>query len=226
MSPTFVTLPPEIRNEIYSHVFNYDPIRPHIAANGKRLLFHSLHRYSPDFFAASDPRLFLALLEVNHQILDEAETYFYSNMVFCATPQQISAFIKGIGARRRNMIRRVEIRQSISGSSQFDNRDTLELLGTLPKLRTVHITASVRDFTCLQNELIQEGILKIAGKFDIFVHTSCGGLPPAFLGYSMSTAERRYSADYLWSCAKGTNQWTERNLHRTILPEPPGNPGF
>ena len=214
MSPTFVTLPFEVRNEIYSHVFDYDPITPYVGRNGKRLLFYRLRGHSHDFYAMSDPKSFLALLEVNHEISNEAAAYFYGNMIFRGKWHQITAFIKGIGARRRDMIRTVEIKHPASTGFQFDKDDTLELLGALPKLRTARITAYVPDFTRLQNQLIQGGILEIAGKFDICVHNICEGI-------ILSCAERRHRDEYFWSCAKDTTQWTGGNVNHTLLPESP-----
>ena len=218
MSPNFVTLPLEVRNEIYSHVFDYDPITPYIGRNGKRLLFHRLRGHSDDFYAISDPKSFLALLEVNHKISNEAAAYFYGNMIFRGKWPQITAFIKGIGTRRRDMIRTVEIKHLALTDFQFDKDDTLELLGALPKLRTAHITTSVRDFRRLQNQLIQGGILEIAGKFDICVHNTYEGI----IRSCAERTERRFRDEHFWSCAKNTTQWTGGNLNHTLFPESPG----
>ena len=113
------------------------------------------------------------------------------------------------------MIRTVEIKHPASTNFQFDKDDTLELLRALPKLRTARITASVPDFTRLQNQLIQGGILEIAGKFDIYVHNT-------YHGIMLSTGEARYRDEYFWSCAKDTIQWTGGDLNHTSLPESPG----
>ena len=200
MSPNFLTLPFEVRYEIYSHVFDYDSIWPHVGSDGRRLLFHGQRRpkYIDSYYALFDPKSLLALLEVNHAISDEAAAYFYGNIGFNGTWHAIAAFIKGIGARRRDLIRNVKIFAPTSQGFQFDKDDTLELLGALPKLRTARITASVPDFMRLQNQLIQGGISEIAGRFDICVHNTCGGMT--------------------LSCAKDTIQWTGSKLNQTLLP--------
>ena len=205
MSPTFVTLPLEIRNEIYSHVFDYTVIMPDGKANGKRLLWRRPGD-SSFFCEGYYPNCFLALLEVSHQVLNEAATCFYSNTRFCGDWHQIAAFVKGIGARRRELIRSVEINHRASTVFRFDQDDTLELLGALPRLRTVCITASVPDFARLRDQLIQSGIWEIDDTL----------LP--FPG-------ERWRDKYYFSFAEDRGQWTGANFKRTLLPEFSGESG-
>ena len=210
-----------MRNEIYRYVFDYDFVIPLILSGGKRLLVHCPRDHNDGFYEMTDPNLSLALLEVSHEISDEAATYFYANMHFRGKWCQITAFVKGLSARRRTMIRSVEIKHPPLTKFEFDNGETLELLKGLASLRTVYIAASVFDFTRLQNQLIQGGILKIAGKFDICVHNIYDDVTQAILGPSGSSDGARYTDEYIWSCAKGTTQWTGGDLNRTLTSEPP-----
>ena len=206
MSPTFVTLPLEVRNEIYSHVFDYSHIVPFSEVNGKhRLLRRPGH--SSSLREVVDSNRFFALLEVSHQISDEAATCFYSKVRFCGESDQIAAFVKGIGARRRELIRSVEInyRASIVGFL-FDQGDNLKLLDALPKLRTACITASVPDFAPVQDQLIQDGIWEIDDT-----------LRPNY--------EECYNKKYCCYFAEPQAQRTGANFKSALFPESSGESG-
>ncbi|CAF9932698.1 MAG: hypothetical protein ALECFALPRED_005359 [Alectoria fallacina] len=212
MSPSFTTLPLEIRNQIYSHVFDFDRIRPFAGNLRKRLLFHSLPKPSEDFYLKNDAQHILALLFVNHQSSDEAASYFYGKTRFCGCWREVADFVKGIGARRRNLVRDVEISHPSWLAFVFKKNESFKLLGGLANLRTVRITASVPDFTHLKNEFIQGRILELAGKVDISVYNFCG-----VKKLSDSTPPGQYYKDsYLWSCAKDTTQWTGGERIRTL----------
>ena len=202
MSPNFVTLPLEIRNEIYSHVFHYRHIRPYRAIYGRMLHFSSRR---DDLFGPLNPKTFFALLEVSHQISNEAATFFYSNIRFCGGLQHIAAFVKGIGARRRDLIRRVEIKHRSPTDSQFRD-DIRGLLGALPKLRTARIVASVHDFTRLQNQLIQSDIWQIDDMSLSNGKRVCGDV---YLKWSAMVITRRKGGSF----------------NRNLLPAPPGESG-
>ena len=106
------------------------------------------------FYNVSNPQATLALLCVDHQISDEAATYFYTNTRSEGEWSQIAALVKGIGARRRDMIRSLEISHPYSMAFGSDGAEILELLSALASLRMVRIAASVPDWTRLQTELI------------------------------------------------------------------------
>ena len=205
MSPTFVTLPLEIRNKIYSHVFDYPVVMPLSEANGKRRLW-GRPSDSSYFCDGLDLNLFFALLKVSHQVLNEAATCFYSNTRFSGEWHQITAFVKGIGARRRELIRSVEINHGASTVFRFDQDDTLELLGALPRLRTVCITASVPDFARLRDQLIQSGIWEIDDT-------------------SLPFPREHWRDRYYFTFADHSGQWTGASFKRTLLPESSGGSG-
>ncbi|CAD6592422.1 MAG: hypothetical protein ASARMPREDX12_006079 [Alectoria sarmentosa] len=216
MSPAFTTLPLEIRNQIYSHVFDFDRIRPVVEGDfRKRLLFHSLPKLRPseDVYLKNDAQHILALLFVNHQISDEAASHFYGKTKFCGYWREVADFVNGIGARRRNLVRSVEISHPSWLAFDFKNNDFFELLGGLANLRMVRITASVLDFTHLKNEFIQGRILELAGKVDISVYSSCCINKPSD---STPPVGQYYKDSYLWSCAKDTTQWTGGERIRTL----------
>ena len=205
MSPKFVTLPLEVRNEIYSHVFDYGHFMPSSERCCKRQLVRFSH-HSDNVFQRFNADTFLALLEVSHQISNEAATCFYGNVIFWGECHQIAAFVKGIGARRRDLIRRVEIKHLASTDSQFGVDDTLELLAALPKLRTARITAWNRDFARLQKQLIQSGTWEIDDTLVSFVE---------------KLRQRRRDICF-WPWAINIILWTGGNFKRTLLPESPG----
>ena len=212
MAPTFTTLPLEIRHEIYRHVFDYDFITPQAGKYSRRLIFHPPPERYHGFTEKSNPQILLALLSVSQQVSIEAQAFFYGNTQFRGKRFQIVAFIKGIGPRRRDAVRSVTVSHPASLAFRFDNGETLEMLGLLPNLRTLRITASVRDFTRLQNDFVQGGLLKLAGKLDIEV---CNVLDDCKLNLLGSPAGVRYRDEYIWSCAKDTTEWTGGELIRS-----------
>lgn len=205
MSPSFIILPLEVRNEIYSHVFGYDYIAPFSPDTGKLLLLNPPPQSTDGFYRKSDPQQILAILCVNHQISDEAAAYFYGKTTFRGGQVAVNAFIKGVGARRRDMIRSVAISHRDLLASPFDNGETFELLSRLPSLRKLRVSTSVHDFTQLQNELIRCGILKLAGTVDITVYNTYG---KTTLSNSAPPVEQMCLDRYVWRCARGTTQWT------------------
>lgn len=148
MLPTFTTLPLEIRNEIYSHIFKCDYISM-IESARKRWLLVPQSKPRNGFYNVSYPQATLALLCVDHQISDKAATYFYANTRFEGEWSQIAAFVKGIAARRRDMIRSLEISHPYPTAFGSEGAEVLELLSVLANLRIVRIAASKPDWTRL-----------------------------------------------------------------------------
>ena len=205
MSSRFTTLPLEIRSEIYSHVFRYDSIMPLSYHTEKRLLLSPLPQRTDGFCGKFDPQHILAILYVNHQISDEAVAHLYGKTTFRGEWGMITAFVKGIGARRRDIIRSVAISEPDLLASPFDDGDTFELLRRLPSLRKFRVSTSVGDFTQLQNELVRRGILELAGTVDITVRNTYG---ETTLSSSTPPVRQMYLDTYVWRCARGTTQWT------------------
>lgn len=217
MSPNLTTLPLEVRNEIYGHLFKHESITPFTNKTGKLLYLNTLPKHDDSFllFKASHPQKFLALLLVNRQISDEAATFFYAKTKFHGKWFDVVAFVKGIGARRRDMIRSVEISHPAGLNFVFEKDEDLEMLsGLLPNLRTLRITAWAPDFTRLQNQLIQGGILKLAGKIDISV---CNTDIDTLVTKTKRPVWQKYKDRHEWRCAKGTTQWTGGKRVRTIV---------
>lgn len=172
MSPTFTTLPWEIRNEIYSYVFDKKEIsivtykqitrkfwlvNPlpkrtedfHGVSDPQNYLALLLAKRTELFHGASDPQKTLALLLVNHQISDEAAAYFYHKMLFRGTWAALRPFIKGIGAYRRDMIKSVEITRTDSIISVFKHNEAFQLLSELPSLRNLRVAITGMEFFSL-----------------------------------------------------------------------------
>ena len=206
MPPNFTSLPPELRNEIYSHVFNYGSNTLWVGNGG---------RFYKTMYDTKYLRQPLALLAVNHQISDEAAACFYGKIRFRGEWPLMADFLQGIGAWRRDMIRSVSIWSLYDGLDAAG--EVFELLSALPSLRIVRIDAAAEDFTGLQNILIQGGILKLVGKVAIDVHNTYNkvaliDLPPGVLPL--------YTDRYVWSCARGTTQWTGGERIRTFIKQP------
>ena len=219
MSPTLTTLPLELRNEIYSHVFNYEDI---VVNDRHLLLYKTSNLYDHDFFTKFDPQRILALLYINHQVSDEAAAYFYAKTNFCGQWPEIASFVKGIGARRRDLIRSVHISQPSGIKSLFNGDIIVELLSGLPNLRKVCILTSGSDFTPLQNELVQGGISKTAEKWDTEIHNLRFGTKRC----DSPTIFQGYTDKYVWRYVRVSAQWTGGERVRTITGHYPLNDHF
>lgn len=148
MSPTFTTLPWELRNEIYSYVFYYKnvSIRTFRRHAPKLWLLNPLPKRTDNFYGISAPQETLALLRINHQIYEEAAAYFYHKMLFRGTWPALRSFIKGIGAYRRDMIKSVEITQTDPIISVFKHNEAFRLLSGLPSLRKLRVAIPGIEF--------------------------------------------------------------------------------
>ena len=167
MATTFTTLPLEVRNEIYTFVFDHDRLSPRDSAPGRLCKSFQYEHSDGGFWGwVRDllPQQTLALLSVNQQISDEAAAHFYGKTTFYGNWPLIAAFVKGIGAQRRNMIRNIEID---CGQSLFKDDENLDMLAGLTNLRTVDIYANSTDFPHLQNDAIPGCILGLVEKVDI-----------------------------------------------------------
>lgn len=211
MSSSFTTLPLEIRNEIYSHVFDYDSVMPLSHDDYKHLILYPAPQET-DVCYGDDPQDLLAIFYVNHQISDEAAAYFYGKKTFRGEWNAIATFIKGIGARRRDRIRSVAIWHPDLLTSFSDIVETFELLSRLPNLRKLRVSAFVHDFTQLQNKYMRGGILELAGKIDIAVHSTYDDV----MLNSSTSIKQIYNDSYVWRCATGTTQWTGGERVRKI----------
>ena len=75
MSPTFTTLPQEVRGQIYRNVFHCDRISPLYARYNSP--YHLSRCLLVDEIELLDPQRFLALLCTNRQVSPEAEMCSY-----------------------------------------------------------------------------------------------------------------------------------------------------
>lgn len=203
MPTILTTLPLEVRNEIYKFVFDHDHLSPHANWGPCKSFRFELGHGSP-WPLANDvlAQQILALLSVSQQVSDEAAAYFYGKTVFYGNWPLIAAFVKGIGAQRRNMIRRIEIDCE---KSSFKDDENFEMLAELASLRTVHLCAISKDFTPLQNDTIPGCILGLVGKVDIDITVYTYG---EYLSDTIPPGQQHYREEYTWSCARNTAQWT------------------
>ena len=215
MPTTLTTLPLEVRNEIYAFVFDHDRLTPRNDTPGRLCKsFQFEQGQSGPYPWGEDnlPQQNLALLSVSQEISHEAVAYFYGKTIFQGSWPLIAAFVKGIGAQRRNMIRTIEIDWE---QSLFENDENFDMLAELTNLRTVHIYGISTDFPHLQNNTIPGCILGLVGKVDIDISVYTYGdcfsdtIPPV---------HQLYSDQYTWSCAKNSSQWTGGEPIRCTFP--------
>ena len=215
MPTTFTTLPLEVRNDIYSFVFDHGCLTPlEDAPWGWYKSFQCIsgHREPDPGTEYLFPQQILALLSVSQQVSDEAAAYFYGKTIFEGTWPLIAAFVKGIGAQRRNMIRTIVINWH---QSLFKDDESLDMLAELTSLRTVHIYGITTDFTHLQNEAIPGCILGLVGKVDIDISVYTSG---DCLSDTIPVIHQIYSDEHTWSCARNTAQWTCGEPIRCTIP--------
>ena len=202
MPPTFTTLPREIRNEIYSNIFGCAFYMLDVLSSGK---FLTLNPHSQEWvhkYHLADPQIVLALLSVNHQISDEVAPLFYGKQTLRTNWCDILPFLKGIGPRRRGLITSVHIFGWGYDEMRQDCRETFDLLDGITDLRTVRIESGGLNLARYQSELIEFGILKLAGKVDIGVYNN----------FYKSRACGRHLEGCVWSCTRGSTEWTHREL--------------
>ena len=215
MPTTLTTLPLEVRNEIYAFVFDHDRLTPRDDTPGRLCKSFQCEQGQSGPYPWGEDLLSqqnLALLSVSQQISHEAAAYFYGKTIFQGTWPLIAAFVKGIGAQRRNLIRTIEIDWE---QSLFEDDESLDMLAELTSLRTVHIYGIAMDLTHLQNNTIPGCILGLVGKVVIDISiTVCGHC----LSDSIPPVHQLYSDEYTWSCARNTAQWTSGEPIRCTFP--------
>ena len=215
MPTILTTLPLEVRNEIYAIVFDHECLTPLDDTSGRRCKSFQYEQGQTGPFPWGEdllPQQILALLSVSRQISHEAAAYFYDKTIFKGDWPIIAAFVKGIGAQRRNMIRTIEIDWE---QSLFEVDESLDMLAELTSLRTVHIYGPTTDFKQLQEKLIPECVSGLVGKVDINVSVNVYG---ECMSDDIPPIHQMYSDEYTWSCARDTAQWTGGEPIRCTFP--------
>lgn len=220
MSPSFISLPLEIRHEIYGDVFSCQSILSTgsmLLGRSKALCFESSSRVNDGFYCKELPQKVLALLLVNRQISDEAAVYFYGKTTFRAELWHMIRFLRGVGTRRRKIIKRVNIIHEQQLRDTLGEQKIFDLLCTMESLQTIRLERfELLDFRLLQQLLIGFGISNLTGRADISVHHT----------YQKSTIVQESSEDerilalvrytHIWSCAKDATEWKELELEPTV----------
>ena len=197
MPPTFTTLPFEIRNDIYDHVF------------GNAL--PTIHVESADTFVGMNcvasgitgeewhQQSRLGLLLVNHQISDEAAAVGYRKIkIFSTNRQTANAFCR-IGARYLRFIQVVDFCfMEVVQEVVEDACRAFEVLNTLPNLRRIYVLVRPKEIPILQDALDQGSVKDLAGRCDIRV----------------CDVWKRLTRDGTWSINRETIRLTKK-LNRT-----------
>ena len=228
MSPSFTTLPLEIRHKIYGDVFNYQHISPtgSLSFGGTKYAVRHFQLPCKATYSEGNPNKVLALLLVNRQISDEAALYFYGNTKFNAELQNMIWFLEGVGTRRRNIIRRVEIvyleclGRSRCGQKIFD------LLSTMHSLQIIHFEVFELLGPPLQQQLlIGSGVFKPTGRADISVHHEYHKSIMVQESPQAEPIDALITYHHVWSCAKDTTEWKGMELVEISDDKGPITPG-
>ena len=228
-SSPFLSLPREIRDQVYGWVFTFrcDSIGP--TNRGKMIIEESdeatkplvrgfvfcgggsnpLSQFKCSYFPRA--RKLLGLTLVNRQISAEAVASFYGTLVFSENPSSkssLSYFIKGIGATRRYFIKTIEL------TNRFMVRDydfsldfgIFDLLCTLSNLQKLIIEPSIHDLGQLWEILMSGGVHKLTGRFQIVVRNSIIRSANHRLGEFFKFLRRK---TYVWTCANGQKEWKQ-----------------
>ena len=200
---TIFSVPLEIRNQIYCYVYACDIVYPMTKPNGLRCLYMDIHKAFPgsslqkELFPSPSASKVLALLLVNHQILEEAAAIFYRRNQFQGNALEMSRFIKGIGRVRANLLTNLVL---LHTELALEN-DLLKCLLPLEGLKMVHLNSWNKNFDGLKDSLVRAGILDLTGKFNIEV------LNVSFKHREAGDGVRYQEISHVWSCEKGDTEW-------------------
>ncbi len=161
-SPTFTTLPREIRDYIYELIWESGQIVSPSGWRSDHLPFLSPKLHPFDSCSADAT---LALLHVNHQISAEAAPVFYGKRTFSSHPRDLASFLTGISLRR-HLIKHIEL-------SDFKDipRGWFDLLRSLGGLRSLTISVKYGPFEIARGYLVRLGIYELTNCVDVIVRS-------------------------------------------------------
>ena len=204
---SFIDLPLEMRDLVYDYVFEGISVDVYEAHSGrrtrpkKRLAFNQTKQPGKHFPPSYHPRDVLALLLVSSQISKEAGLRFYGNKTFAGTLAIMYSFLRGIGSRRLNIIRTIELISQLAINEIHEPFRLYDLLGTLQNLQKVYITVSKPENRYAIMDLTYLGINDLIGLVDIVINNTYEGdvIDPEINNGSpfVLTNESR------WTCPKG-----------------------
>ena len=197
---TIFSIPPELRIQIYRHVFPYNTITPMTTDRVRCLSIDPPPLHSGGSHQELPPSKVLALLLVNRQMLKEAAAVFYGKIRFANHVLAMPRFIKGIGRTRANLLTNLLLLYT-EGLIRVHN--ILRYLRPLEGLQIVRIWSWYENFDGLKDELVRAGILNFTGKFDFEVlNTQISRVKSGpFMRYETISS--------VWSCRKGASEWKE-----------------
>ena len=187
--PPILLMPLELRNQIYSYVYDCKYATPVTTRENGSRLFWTDHFYES---------ITLTLLLVNRQISEEAAAIFYSKTNFKGNMDLILSFIKGIGATKANLLTQIEICHWAPSPKPDLFRQLLPLKG-LKVLRLVQPCKG--NIEAFKQEFANAGILEPTGRIDIEIRMMWTNCP----------ADDRLNAHNIcvWNWKKGEAEWKE-----------------
>ncbi|KAG7004655.1 hypothetical protein G7Y79_00024g056050 [Physcia stellaris] len=191
--PSLLSMPLELRNQIYSYIYDNKYATPLTREDGSHLLWSQL-------FGEPIP---LTLLLVNRQISAEAATIFYSKTIFKGTIAQISSFVKGIGAAKANLLRQIDICHWEASPKP----DFFRQLLPLKNLRVLRVVQPCNDPSCkgdieaFKQALADTEIVQPSSRIEIEL---C-------IMWTNRRADARFHPVNMsvWNCKKGEAEWKE-----------------
>ncbi|CAD6593585.1 MAG: hypothetical protein ASARMPRED_007687 [Alectoria sarmentosa] len=207
-SPTFMSLPLEIRNRIYDFVWDLGQMVS-ISGWSSKYVPRSLRKIHP--FDSNSADVTLALLHVNHQISAEAASTFYGKRKFYFGPNQLMPFLKGI-VLRRHLIREVEVMETSSFDLRFPPQ-AFDLLRNLDRLRSFTMIINTKPFEYVHRHLVNAGIYRLTDRLEVTVHSERG-----ITLYDKDQSILPHGSEYVvfrnnWTCAKGEREFKSQGFH-------------
>ena len=213
-SPTFATLPREIRDRIYDFVWDLGQA----VASSRLSSMHMLRSMRSSLPFDSIPfDLILALLRVNHQISAEAASTFYGKRKFYSFPDRLIYFLELIPLHR-HLIKDIEVLGYLGLQTRFPPQ-TFDCLQNLNGLRSLTVRFNGVFSHHLQQHLVEAGIHRLTERIVVTVHSEYGiFLKITEKGSSRITEEQEcvQLTDTL-TCAKGENEWKSQCLHCRVI---------
>ena len=155
-SPTFTTLPREIRDLVYDFLWDFEQIIT--PTTSEYAVSRSLY-----LFDHSVPEITLALLRVNHQLLAEAAPTFYGKRTFRLMSHVLVPFLQGV-SRHRHLIKDLQVLETTPLPSR-----AFDILPTLAGLRSFTIVLEGQRLREVLKYLLCTGMDQLADTIDVTV---------------------------------------------------------
>ena len=202
-SPTFTTLPREIRDRIYEYVWD---LERDVTALG--IAMSSSEREFHPFCGISDATL--ALLHVSHQISTEAAPIFYGKQTFLLDYCEPGPFLNGISLRR-HLIKKIEV--SWTELKSWSTPQILDLLQNMSGLRSFTIRTKIRGTEEVPRYLDGVDLYKFTDCMNVTLYSESKQYLYFPTGNELTDTYECVVFANVWTCAKGEREWKRQRNH-------------